>query len=110
LLDTAGRILLFRFAPGDRPAFWATPGGAVDPGESFKAAARRELLEETWPDMECGREVAGGGIYAGGARDRDERAGFGDVTVRADRPHHVRRREGLDFHRRTPPRRPECRF
>jgi 8-oxo-dGTP diphosphatase len=41
------RLLLFRFTPQDRPAFWCTPGGALDPGESFEAAARRELLEET---------------------------------------------------------------
>lgn len=58
LRDPAGRVLLFRFAPGDRPAFWATPGGAVDPGESFEAAARRELLEETGLDLDCGSEVA----------------------------------------------------
>lgn len=47
LLDPADRLLLFRFTPDDRPPFWVTPGGAVDPGESFEAAARRELFEET---------------------------------------------------------------
>jgi 8-oxo-dGTP pyrophosphatase MutT (NUDIX family) len=26
--------------------FWATPGGGVEPGESFEAAARREAFEE----------------------------------------------------------------
>ena len=26
--------------------FWATPGGALEEGESFEAAARRELFEE----------------------------------------------------------------
>ncbi len=51
LLDPAGRVLLFRFvfksgvlAGRD---YWATPGGAVDKGESFVEAARRELREET---------------------------------------------------------------
>jgi 8-oxo-dGTP pyrophosphatase MutT (NUDIX family) len=42
------RLLLFRFTPEDgRPPFWCTPGGALDPGESFEEAARRELFEET---------------------------------------------------------------
>ena len=58
LLDGAGRVLLFRFDPGDRPPFWCTPGGAVDPGESYAEAARRELREETGIEMDCGPEVA----------------------------------------------------
>ncbi len=57
LLDETGRVLLFRFTAGERPAFWATPGGAVDPGESYEQAARRELREETGLDLECGAEV-----------------------------------------------------
>jgi 8-oxo-dGTP diphosphatase len=57
LRDEAGRILLFRFDPADRPPFWCTPGGAVDPGESYAAAARRELREETGLDLDCGPEV-----------------------------------------------------
>ena len=58
LLDGTGRILLFRFDPGDRPPFWCTPGGAVDPGESYAEAARRELREETGIELDCGPEVA----------------------------------------------------
>jgi 8-oxo-dGTP pyrophosphatase MutT (NUDIX family) len=58
LLDGAGRVLLFRFTPSDRAPLWATPGGECDPGESFPAAARRELLEETGIDTDCGPEVA----------------------------------------------------
>ena len=58
VLDPIGRVLLFRFAPGEAPAFWATPGGAVDPEETFAQAARRELREETGHDLDCGAEVA----------------------------------------------------
>jgi len=56
--DPAGRLLLFRFTPPDRPPFWCTPGGAVDPGESFEAAARRELREETGLERDPGPCVA----------------------------------------------------
>ncbi len=58
LLDGQDRVLLFRFDPSDRPPFWCTPGGAVDPGESYADAARRELLEETGIDADPGPEVA----------------------------------------------------
>lgn len=58
LLDRDDRILLFRFDPDDRPPFWCTPGGAVDPGEDYAAAARRELFEETGIEADSGAEVA----------------------------------------------------
>ncbi len=58
LTDEVGRVLLFRFAPDDRPPFWCTPGGALDPGETHAEAARRELREETGLDRDCGPEVA----------------------------------------------------
>lgn len=58
LVDAADRALLFRFTPGDRPPLWCTPGGAVDPGESYAQAARRELWEEVGLDVDCGPEVA----------------------------------------------------
>lgn len=56
--DPADRLLLFRFTPDDRPPFWCTPGGAVEPGESFIAAARRELREETGFEADPGPCVA----------------------------------------------------
>jgi len=58
LVDGTGRVLLMRFMPGDRPPLWCTPGGAVDPGESYAAAARRELWEEVGLDVDCGAQVA----------------------------------------------------
>lgn len=59
LVDAAGRTLLFRFTPADgRAPFWCTPGGALDPGETYPAAARRELFEEVGIDRDCGPEIA----------------------------------------------------
>ncbi|MCC2981444.1 NUDIX hydrolase [Sphingomonas sp. IC4-52] len=59
LVNRNGDVLLFRFAPGDdRAPFWCTPGGAVDPGESYAEAARRELFEETGIRADPGPEVA----------------------------------------------------
>jgi len=55
--DPAGRMLLFRFTPEDRPPFWVTPGGAVDRGETYEQAARRELLEETGFDLDPGPSI-----------------------------------------------------
>ena len=58
LVDSGGRVLLFRFTVPGRAPFWVTPGGALDPGEGYPAAARRELREETGIDADPGPEVA----------------------------------------------------
>jgi ADP-ribose pyrophosphatase YjhB (NUDIX family) len=53
VLDPDGRVLLLRY--DDEPPdgrHWATPGGGLNPGESYAAAASRELAEETgWRDV-----------------------------------------------------------
>jgi ADP-ribose pyrophosphatase YjhB (NUDIX family) len=48
LVDPGGRALLFRYAWPSRGLFhWVAPGGGLRPGESYRAAAARELTEET---------------------------------------------------------------
>lgn len=45
--DADGRILLGRREKDGESPSWCLPGGAVEPGEDFEAAAVRELREET---------------------------------------------------------------
>ncbi|MFV2100387.1 NUDIX hydrolase [Micromonospora sp. LOL_024] len=50
LVDAAGRLLLFRGFDPARPRhgrWWFTPGGGLDPGETYAQGAARELAEET---------------------------------------------------------------
>ncbi|WP_329567957.1 NUDIX hydrolase [Kitasatospora sp. NBC_01266] len=49
LLDAADRVLLFHGFDPAEPArtWWFTPGGGLEPGEDSRAAALRELAEET---------------------------------------------------------------
>jgi len=82
ILDGRGRVLLFRFVYGEGPlagaAFWATPGGAVDPGETYEEAARRELFEETGlsladPGPEVARRIVRFRLPDGRMADVDQR-------------------------------------
>jgi len=52
LLDAQGRVLLQKRTDGD---WWCLPGGGVDAGETFRAAAVREATEETGLEVEVER-------------------------------------------------------
>lgn len=53
--DAGGRVLLVRRAEGaTRAGLWSVPAGFVDAGEEIRAAARRELEEETGLVAEMG--------------------------------------------------------
>lgn len=51
VIDPDGKFLMFRFnirtGPFAGMGYWSLPGGAVEEGESFADAVKRELMEET---------------------------------------------------------------
>ncbi len=59
LLDPDDRVLLMRYDDGPpNGSHWTTPGGGLDDGEDYPAAAVRELEEETgWADVALLDEV-----------------------------------------------------
>ncbi|MFE9401126.1 NUDIX hydrolase [Streptomyces sp. NPDC006530] len=53
--DAQGAVFLLRYDNEEVGPHWATPGGGLDPGESPRQGALRELREETgWADLEPG--------------------------------------------------------
>ncbi len=45
-LDANNRVLLLQYARPNGEKFWATPGGGLEPDETFEMAALREAAEE----------------------------------------------------------------
>ncbi|HVF05451.1 MAG TPA: NUDIX domain-containing protein [Frankiaceae bacterium] len=52
--DPAGRVLLVQRANEPSRGLWSIPGGRIEPGETARAAAAREVREETGLDVEVG--------------------------------------------------------
>lgn len=77
-----GRVLFLERAPGapDHPGKWCFPGGGIDPGETAKQAARREVREEIGYDL--------AGVRLGAPIDR--RAGFATYRVHVGGPFEVK--------------------
>lgn len=65
VIVTDGRILLTqRMPPRDFAFRWESPGGKVEPGETFEEAMRRELREELHVAHPLDSEVIGSALAA----------------------------------------------
>lgn len=47
IFDETGRVLVGLRGKGPRPGVWSLPGGHIEPGETAREAALREVYEET---------------------------------------------------------------
>lgn len=54
ILNPEGQVLLFKYHDEHKPPFWSTAGGELTAGEGYRAAAQRELAEETGFDAAIG--------------------------------------------------------
>jgi ADP-ribose pyrophosphatase len=71
-----GAVLLVQRAKAPYRGIWAFPGGAVEYGESLKAAAAREVREETGIEVEIGEAIGHAEVLPG-----HETAGVGGHYV-----------------------------
>jgi mutator protein MutT len=83
--DRDGRLLLLRRAADDdhNPGLWEFPGGGVDPGESARQAAARELCEEVGLDVTPG-DLADWARYEREDAGRRRRTAFFSASCRAE--------------------------
>jgi len=57
LVQREDAVLLVRRAKAPYRGVWAFPGGKVEFGESLKAAAKREVLEEAGLEVDIGEQI-----------------------------------------------------
>lgn len=60
--DPDGRVLLVLRANEPSRGLWSVPGGRIEPGESARDAAAREVREETGLDVEVGELLLTAGL------------------------------------------------
>lgn len=93
VLNEHDEIQLLEFQESDGRRFWVTPGGGVEPDETFEQAAVRELLEETGLKL----EQVGKPVW-----ERRKTLEFPDEHVMFDERHFVVRVRGFDLSGENP--------
>jgi 8-oxo-dGTP pyrophosphatase MutT (NUDIX family) len=93
VLNERDQLLLFEYQEADGRRFWVTPGGGLEPGETFEEAAKRELLEETGLEL----EHVGNPVW-----ERRKILNFTDERVMFDERHFVVRVRGAEVSGENP--------